>query len=253
MPTDMNEGPWYQNFFGQRYLDSYSHILTPEQTLRQVDFIERVLGLPSDGKILDLCCGHGRHLVELASRGYQMTGLDLDPLYLEMAHRAAQERNLQVRLECKDMRDIPYTDEFDAIINIFTSFGYLESDEEDQKVLNGVGRALKPGGLFLMELLCRDYLMRIFRSRDWYETPAGVRVLEERTFDALTGRNNARQISFYPDGHLSEAHSSLRVYTLTELARMLDSAGLNAEATYRDMSEEPYTFDSRLAILARKD
>ena len=77
----MNERPWYQEFFGQRYLDSYSPILTPERTLRQVDFIERVLGLPSDSKILDLCCGHGRHLVELASRGYQMTGLDLDPCF----------------------------------------------------------------------------------------------------------------------------------------------------------------------------
>ena len=94
----MNDRPWYQNFFGQRYLDSYSHIITPEQTLRQVDFIQRILGLPSDGKILDLCCGHGRHLVELAGRGYGMTGLDSDALYLEMAHHTAQERGLQVRL-----------------------------------------------------------------------------------------------------------------------------------------------------------
>ena len=248
----MNKGPWYQEFFGQRYLDSYSPILTPERTLRQVDFIERVLGLPPDSQILDLCCGHGRHLVELASRGYQMTGLDLDPLFLEMAHHAAQGRDLQVRLEHRDMRDIPYTDEFDAIINIFTSFGYLESDEEDRKVLNGVAKALKPGGLFLMELVCRDYLVRIFRSQDWYETPAGVRVLEERTFDPLAGRNNVRQIAIYSDGRQSEAHHSLRVYTLTELAKMLENAGLKIEATYGDTPEDPYTFDSRLAILARK-
>ena len=86
-------------------------------------------------------------------------------------------------------------------------------------MLNGVARALKPGGLFLIELMCRDYLVRIFRSRDWYETSEGVSVLEERTFDPLTGRNNARQITLYPDGHRSEAYSSLRFYTLTELAQ----------------------------------
>ena len=87
----MTERPWYQEYFGQRYLDSYP-FLTSESTLGEVDFIEKTLALPTGSKILDLCCGHGRHLIELASRGYQMMGLDLDPLFLELTQQEAQRR-----------------------------------------------------------------------------------------------------------------------------------------------------------------
>ena len=249
----MAERPWYQDFFGQRYLDSYSRVLTPERTLGEVDFIEKTLALPAGSKILDLCYGHGRHLIELASRGYQMTGLDLDPLFLELARLEAQRRRLQVRLEHRDMRDIPFTKEFDATINVFTSFGYLESDEEDQRVLDEIARALKSGGQFLLDTQNRDGLMRMYSRRDWYETETGMKVLESREIDYLAGRNNVRQVTIYPDGTQREASHSLRVYALTELVRMLNSAGLALETTFGGMDGSPVSLESRrLVTVARK-
>lgn len=249
----MTQASWYKEFFGQPYLETYQPVLTPERTIREADFIQKTLALPPGSRILDLCCGHGRHLIELASRGYQMTGLDLNPLFLDIARQEAERRGLEVRLELRDMRDIPFVEEFDGVINVFTSFGYLESDDEDQKVLDGVTRALNSHGLFLIELMHRDRLARIFQPRGWYETETGLKVLEERSFDPLTGRSDARHITIYPDGTIREMCHSVRIYTLTELVEMLTRAGLGIEATYGDVDGSPFTLESRrLAILSRK-
>ena len=249
----MTERPWYRKFFGQGYLDSYRPLFPRDRTLREVDFIESTLALPPGSGILDLCCGHGRHLLEMASRGYRMTGLDLDPLFLKLAAEEAARRGVQVKLEERDMRDIPFTGEFNGAYNVFTSFGYLETDEEDQKVLTAVGTALRPGSPFLLELMGRDNLMRILRPREWFETEKGVEVLEHREFDFLAGRINTRQVRVYPDGQRDEQHHSIRSYTLTELARMLGSAGLVVEATFGGLDGSPLTLESRrLAVLARK-
>lgn len=249
----MVRSPWYKEFFGPHYLETYQSFLQPERTAREADFIEKTLTLPPGSKILDLCCGHGRHLIELADRGYRMTGLDLNQHFLDIARREAEGRGLKVGLELRDMRDVPFADEFDAVINIFTSFGYLESDDEDQKVLDAVCRALKPGGLFLIELMHRDSLARILQTRGWYETAAGLKVLDERKFDQLTGRDEVRNVTIYPDGTTREASYSVRIYTLTELARMLATASLKIEATYGGADGGAFTLESRrLAILARK-
>jgi len=249
----MDEQPWYKEFFGRHYLETYGPVLTTERTIREADFIESTLALPQGARILDLCCGHGRHLVELADRGYRMCGLDLNQHFLDIARPEADRRGLEIRLELSDMRDIPFVDEFDAVINMFTSFGYLESDDEDRKVLDAVARALKPGGLFLIELMHRDCLARIFQPRGWHETETGAKVLEEQSFDPLTGRNQARHVIIYPDGTVREAHHSVRIYTLTELARMLTAAGLQVEATYGGTDGTPFTLESRrLTVLSRR-
>ena len=249
----MAEPPWYRKFFGQGYLDSYRPLFPRDRTLREVDFIESTLALPVGSSVLDLCCGHGRHLVELAAKGYHMTGVDLEPLFLKIAAEEAGRRGVQVKLEERDMRDLPFAGEFEGAYNVFTSFGYLETDEEDQKVLDAVGRAMKPGSPFLIELLSRDNLMRIFRPRDWFETENGVEVLEHREFDFLAGRIKTRQLRVYPDGRRDEQHHSIRSYTLTELARMLGSAGLVVEATFGGLDGSSLNLESRrLVILARK-
>ena len=108
------ERPWYREFFGQGYLDTYD--FDPERTLHEVDFVEEVLALPKGSHILDLCCGHGRHLVELAARGYEMLGLDLDQLFLDLAQQELGRRGLSAHLIHADMRHIPLEGEVEAII-----------------------------------------------------------------------------------------------------------------------------------------
>jgi SAM-dependent methyltransferase len=250
----MKNIPWYKTFFGEDYLEIYKTILPPERTAREVEGIINLLALPPGSSILDLCCGHGRHSIPLAQRGYQMTGQDLSEVFLQHARTEAEAQGVQVRWIHSDMRDIPFENEFDAVINIFTAFGYFENEEEDQKVLSQVHKALKPGGLFLIEVIHHEGLMRHHLAQGIDRHPDGLIVLEERCFDLLTSRSEVLVTMLYPDGRRSEYNHSLRVYTLAELAHMLDAAGLQVQAYYGGLNGSQLTLDSfRLAVISRKE
>jgi SAM-dependent methyltransferase len=245
--------PWYKAFFGTDYLHIYEPVLTPDRTQREVDGIVNLLGLPQGSSILDLCCGHGRHAIPLAQRGYRVTGQDLSEVFLREAEKEAQAQSAHVRWVHGDMRNIPYENEFDAVINIFTAFGYLENQEEDQKVLQQVCKALKPGGLFLLETIHREGLMRHYAPQLISHYPEGLIVLEERRFDLLTSHNEVKVTMIYSDGQRKEYSHSLRVYTLTELARMLAVAGLQVRAYFSAWDGSALTIDSfRLILLSQK-
>ncbi len=132
---------------------------------------------------------------------------------LGKCRETAAREGLEPNLVQMDMRDLAFDSEFDAAINMWTSFGYLESDEEDQKVLDGISRALKPGGQFLLETHCYESLMRRFQPRDWRENSRGDIIVSERSFDPATGRTNATERTIYADGRRTESCQSLRVYT----------------------------------------
>ena len=249
----MSNAPWFRTHFGERYLDAVRDQLQPEWTARQVDFIEHVLGLTPGDSILDLCCGNGRHAIELARRGYRVTGLDLDGILLREAEDQAEEAGVEVEWIQADMRDIPSDKEFDVILNLFTAFGYLESDEEDQKVLQAVQRALRSGGKFLLNTVNREWLVRQFQARDWDILPDGSMCLIERQIDLEQGRNMVTETRFFQDGRRKTMFHALRLYTLTELRRLCIQAGLQPTAVYGDFDERPYGLDSRwMTVVAWK-
>lgn len=249
----MTDTQWYKTYFGEDYLRHIEPVLTHERTQREVDGIVDLLALPQGSSILDLCCGHGRHAIPLAQRGYQVTGQDLSEVFLREAERAAQAQGVPVHWVHGDMRNIPYENEFDAVINIFTAFGYFENQDEDQKVLRQVSKALKPGGLFLLETLHREGLMRQYVPHMISYYPEGLIELEERSFDLLTSRSEVKITTIYPDGQRKEYGFSHRVYTLTELAQMLTLAGLQVKAYSGAWDGSALTIDSfRLILLSQK-
>jgi SAM-dependent methyltransferase len=249
----MIDTPWYETFFGEDYLRLYEPVLTPERTQREVDGIANLLALPLASSILDLCCGHGRHAIPLAQRGYHVTGQDLSEVFLGEAEKEALAKGVQVNWLHGDMRNIPFENEFDAVINIFTAFGYLETQDEDQQVLEQVYKALKPGGFFLLETLHREGLMRHFSPHLIEHYPEGLIVLEERNFDLLTSRSKVKLTMIYPGGRQKEYSNALRVYTLTELAQMLTRAGLQVKGYYGTWDGSELKIDSfRLMLLAQK-
>jgi len=249
----MTDTSWYKTFFGEDYLHLYEPILTPERTQREVEGIVNLLALPQGSSILDLCCGHGRHAIPLAQRGYKVAGQDLSEVFLHEAEKEALAKGIQVNWLHGDMRNIPFENEFDAVINIFTAFGYLENQDEDQQVLKQIHKALKPGGLFLLETLHREGLMRHFSPHMIEHYPEGLIVLEERNFDLLTSRSKVKLTMIYPDGRQKEYGNAVRVYTLTELAQMLTKAGVQVKAYYGAWDGSELTIDSfRLILLAQK-
>ncbi len=249
----MSGQPWYRTFFGDAYLRIYAAFLTPERTAQEVEGIVTLLALPPGSRILDLACGYGRHAIPLAERGYQVTGQDLSAEFLAKAKADADARGVPMRWVHSDMREIPFADEFDAVINIFTAFGYLESEADDLKVLRQVHKALKPGGVFLQEMRHRESLIRHYLPSTITRHEDGLLVLEEHQFNLLTSRNEVRVTVLHPDGQRAEYHHAARIYSLTELARMLEEAGLKVEASYGGLDGSRLTLDSRrLAVLSRK-
>lgn len=246
---------WYredEKFFNKKYFQEWNEFISLERTIQEVNFIENVLKLKKGDHVLDIACGHGRHSIELASRGYKIVGQDINKLFLDVMQEKAKKVGVKVILVRADMRKIPFKDKFDAVINMFISFGYLENDTEDQQVLNSISKSLKKGGLFFMDFLNKEQIMKNYQSKDWFEAGDGSKVLLERKYDYITGKNYEYRIRINK-GKTEEACSIIRMYDVSEIAVMFNKAGLELIDLYGSYKGDVLTIDSKQAILiARK-
>jgi SAM-dependent methyltransferase len=244
----LDERPWYSGFFDDDYLRMFLPVLPAERTAAEVNGVVGQLGLPPGSRLLDLCCGHGRHAVPLARLGYQVTGLDLSRRLLDRAAALAAGEGQHVGLVAADMRRLPFADgSFDAVLNLFNAFGYLEDDAQDELVLAEVARVLVPGGRFLQELANREALVRGWHDSDVIRHD-GLVVLQERTLDLRAGRDRVRYTLLHPDGRRTSREHDIRLYTLPELEAMLGRAGLELLAVSGDLDGSPLELDSSFVV-----
>ena len=125
-----------------------------EDTNRQVDFLIKQLQLKGTEKILDLACGFGRHSLEFARRGYDVTGIDITPAYIDYANEQAKKENLNVKFICQDIRTITFDKEYDVVLNMADgAIGYLEDDEENHKIFSVIAKAINWDFVFVTALL----------------------------------------------------------------------------------------------------
>jgi SAM-dependent methyltransferase len=141
---------WFKQSFGEDYLLVYKH-RDFAGAYREVEAMARWLQLPVGAEVFDLCCGMGRHSLALTDLGYQVTGMDLSEVLLHEAKNA--DVNKVVRWVHGDMREVPLDETFDAVVNLFTSFGYFDDMAENAQVLHEIERLVKPGGRFLIDYL----------------------------------------------------------------------------------------------------
>ena len=242
---------WFEGFFDEDYLQFAADRFPAEATAAEVDFLAEALGLREGTRVLDLACGHGRHSVELARRGCAVTGVDLSEASLELAAARAAEAGVEVRFERADMRRIGFEAEFDAVINMFTAFGYFE-DADNRLVLERIAAALVPGGGFLMEFGNPVSVFARFEARGWHALSDGTVMLEERAYDAPRGRFETCW-TFVRGGERREQRFSHRAYTAPELAAMAAAAGLGVEHLWGGMDGSELEMGSRrIVLLARK-
>ncbi len=260
----MTNTPWYTQFFKRDYLRIYGHTLQQDRTDLETQFAIRALDLQPGDRILDLCCGQGRHSITLAKTGLTVTGVDLSKEMLAIAQSTADESLFspvsggnaegkgQLTLHQADMRNLPnnLSNQFDAVINMFSSFGYLESEDDDQQVLHQIHKALKPGGKLLMDLLNREWVIINNEEFDWHQHEDGRIVLERRQLDLATSTNHLTYTEILPDGTRHEmSNLKMRLYTLTALTKMLANAGLILQTTYGGFQAEPYSVNTRRMII----
>ncbi len=223
-----------------------------EMATAEVDAVVTLLGIKPGAAVLDLCCGVGRHALQLARKGFRVTGVDRTAAYLQTAREKAAAEHLELELVRDDMRSFLRPLAFDAAINLYTSFGYFEDPTEDRRVAENLYHSLKPGGVLAMEMMGKEVLARIFLPYDWQELPDGSLFLQERrvTRDWTWIENRwllikGRQRREYVIGH--------RIFDGEGLRKLLMSAGFDSVTLYGDLLGAPYdTSAKRLVAVARK-
>jgi SAM-dependent methyltransferase len=244
---------WYVNFFRTDYLNVYGHMFTEERAEKESAFVARALELKPGAQVLDLCCGQGRHSVQLAKRGLKVTGLDLNPDYLELAQRAAKSSRVEIETVTADMREIPFENKFDAIVNMYSSFGYLESEAEDLKVLESAAKALKAGGRLMLDMLNREWAIDNYIQNDWHTGTDGTLYVERRDLDLATSRMHVHFIVVDPSGGRRESIGHIiRLYTLTEMTRLLERVGIRVISVFGGFEGEEYGIGTRRMIIVGK-
>lgn len=175
-----NPKPWHEQ---DDFWESFAPVLFAQRrwsdAAAEVENLISLLGLQPGLTVLDLCCGVGRYSLELARRGFHVTGVDRTLMYLDQAARQAVTESLSIDFVQEDMRTFCRPDTFDAVVNLFTSFGYFENPAEDHQVALNFYRSLKDGGVLLMEMMGKEVLARIYQERSWHEED-GILWLEER-------------------------------------------------------------------------
>ncbi len=240
---------WPVAFFDDDYVRIYKVQFTAERTRQEVDFIESALGVPKGAAVLDLACGFGRHAIPMAQRGYRMSGVDFNPRYLEMAAEEAKGAGVEVCWVQRDMRRLDFDRAFDAVYSYFTSFGYF-SDDENERVLANVARALKPGGCFLLDMANRDWLLTHPQQRIWNQLEDGSLLMEEITLDLKTSRVISKQTLIERGGAARPTKEfELRGYTCAELTALLGRHGLGVGEVWGGADRSVYSSESRRLVM----
>jgi SAM-dependent methyltransferase len=198
--------------------------------------------------VLDLCCGPGRHSVELARRGMRVTGVDRTRPYLRRARRKAAREGLSIEFVEQDMRQPLGRARFDVAINLFTSFGYFEAPSDDLRVLANLHQALVPGGVLLIDTVGRDYVVRTWKERDWATLPEGGYLLQERRLEQDRSWVVNRWI-LVRDGQSEEYTIGHRVYSAEELVALLESVGFGPVQVFGSLDGDPYDEDAQRLVL----
>lgn len=214
--------PWWEELFNEDF-ERANLRLSNEQIRREVDFIEESLGVASGGVVLDLACGNGSHAVELASRGYGVVGYDLSLHQLALASDFANERGQKLNFLQGDMREMAFEEMFDGIFSWNTSFGYFE-EEKNVHVAERVFQALRPGGMFLIDVINRDYAAATSPSSLWFEGDSCV-CMDDMSVDFITSRLRVKRSVILDDGRTRETVYSIRLYSLHELGKLLHDVG----------------------------
>jgi cyclopropane fatty-acyl-phospholipid synthase-like methyltransferase len=243
---------WYENeSFWKTFAPTMFHRERVEATAAEVEQIVKLLNVNKTATILDLCCGIGRHSLELAQRGYNVVGVDLSKEYLAKARSKAKARGLNIKFLKDDMRRFCQLDYFDAAINMFTAFGYFDNPADDKRAVSNIYYSLRKGGTLIIDVIGKEIIARMFRSRDWDENNGRI-FLQERKLDRDWSWIDNKWIVF-ENGKKREFEFGHRIYSAAELTALLKDCGFKSVKIFGDLSGADYDHNAkRLIAVAKK-
>lgn len=244
--------PWHDT--DDFWLTFFPAMFGEDRMVRAIDDVAGIVSLtnPAPGcDVLDVCCGPGRHSMEFARRGFQVTGVDRTAGYLDRARLAAGEKGLTVEFVQSDAREFSRPQSFDLAINLFTSFGYFEDQQDDRKMARAILDALRPGGRLVVEMMSKEVLARIFRPCDWEERD-GMLMLQERWVKDDWGWMENRWL-LVKDGQVHEQRLGHRLYSAAELKALLREVGFSEAQAFGSLQGAPYDQTAtRLVVVATR-
>lgn len=217
-------------------------------TFIEIERMLKLLGNVQDiHQVLDLCCGIGRHSIQLARHGFSVTGVDITKPYLDIARVNAEKANLPIQFVQSDMQDFCRPNSFDLIVNLCTSFGYLNDIEDDIKVLRNMYTSLTAKGRFVIEILGKEVIAATFQKHqelefDGYKVVANCKILDDWSMLEL-------KRTIIKDDVEQEITAYHRLYSATELKQYLKEIGFKHIEVYGDFAGSPYNSDAKAMIL----
>ena len=244
--------PWFEN--EEFWRDLYPYMFPTERLAAAPEQVGQIVALTGiqPGQVLDLCCGPGRHSVEFARQGFAVTGVDRTPYLLERAQAHAAAEALDIEFVRQDMRDFRRPAAFDLAVNLFTSFGYFDEAADELRVLANVHESLRPGGIFVMELLGKEYLAAHYVNSRCVDYADGTVVVQRAKFGDDWTRCYC-DWTIVQNGRARIHKFDHFVYSGRELKELLLRAGFADVRLYGDLRGSPYGVDAlRLVAVARK-
>ncbi len=242
---------WFED---ETFWEAYGPLLFDEKRWAEVpavvDRIEKIACLAPGAAILDACCGVGRHSLEFASRGYKVTGVDITAAYLEAARESAEAWGVEVELVRGDIRTFVRPEAFDLCVNLYTSFGYFSEPREDLAALVNFRRSLKPGGRLILETVGKEIAVRDYIEGEWFERLGWTVLTEFSPVGAWDGLLS-RWVLIRGNERIDRSFVQ-RLYSGTELRRLLGEAGFRDVEIYGSLEGTPYDYKAmNLVALAR--
>ena len=248
-----DKDPWWAS---GKFWDEFAPLMFDAERLRgarkDIDDLITLTSSAPGSRILDAGCGPGRHTLELARRGYEVVGVDMQQSYLDEAAAATASLDHSPEFRLADLRDFSSQDHFHGAISMFQSIGYTEDPADDLKICRNIRNSLKPGGWFLMESDGKEVIASGFEERTWFERDGRLILLEYGVEGAWSRlRNHWRYRD--EDGEWYECDFSYRLFSAFEMGMLLEEAGFASIEFFGGLDGRPYDHLAiNLVALARR-
>jgi len=241
---------WYKNWFAsEEYLEVYMH--RDEQDAN--DLLNLILSetqIPAGAKVLDAACGAGRHSVILKEKGYNITAFDLSKVLLKIGKRNSLKLNYNINFFCADIRNVPLNAKFDLIINLFTSFGYFDSYEENFHFIKNSKNLIRKNGFFVLDYFNKYELLNNLVPETIKEKNG--KIYFEKRF--VSKNRIIKEISIKGNGGNNTYVESVGLYSPDEIISSFENLGFVIKNIYGDYKGNNFNKENseRLIIIAQK-
>ena len=251
-PISQEKKQWFEN---ESFWQNFGPVMFDSQRWAEApgiaESVIKIAGLTKGSSVLDAGCGPGRISVELAAKGLDVTGVDIIQSELDAAKDSADAEGVKLDLINCDLRSFKSQKKFDCAINLYTSFGYCDTIEEDFQILKNIADSLRDNGFFILECTSRETAILYFTDGEWFER-SGLTVLTQFSVEGAWEGLRSKWTIINRDGPRIEHEFVQRLYSAIELKRMMIRAGFNSVEIYGNYDFSPYNEHAKTMVIVAK-